>query len=201
MASEETRADGTPTDDDLSAIRAALGREVRRRRLAAGLNGRQLAEQAGITPGFVSQMEKGQAMPSVATLLAISSALDVSIGELFEASQSAERIVRADARPAYQFPDLGFVDEHVSADPKGRLQVLVSRIAPGGGSGPELYTHGAETEFILVLRGRLELYLDDTTHVLEQGDAATFSGDTAHGYANVDDEEVEVIWVMTPATY
>lgn len=186
---------------EMAEVRNALGAEVRRLRKAVGMSGRALAKEAGITAGFVSQMEQGQVMPSVGTLLRICSVLEVGIGELFEASPGNKQIVRASERPNYSYPEHDFIDELVSADPKGKLQVLHSRIMPGGGSGPDLYTHGAETEFVLVLEGDLDLFLDDNTYRLEQGDAATFSGDIPHGYKNEGHIPVQVIWVVTPATY
>ena len=191
----------SPDDQSLASVKAALGAEVRRLRKSKGMSGRRLAEDAGITPGFVSQMEQGQVMPSVGTLLKICSVLEVGIGALFEASPGVEQMVRASRRPSFSYPEHDFVDELLSADPKGKLQVLFSRIMPGGGSGPDLYSHGAETEFVLVLKGSLQVFLGENTYTLEEGDALTFSGDILHGYKNERDEIVEVIWVVTPATY
>lgn len=201
MAASEESNKEQAQEDEFAAVREGLGREVRRLRKKARLNGRQLAEQAGITPGFVSQLEQGQATPSVATLLKISFVLGVSIGELFEATQSVDPVVRAAERPTYPFPDAGFTDERVSTDPTGQLQVLTSTISAGGGSGVDLYTHGARVEFVLVVEGNLELHLGDDTHLLNEGDAATFSGDTPHGYRNPGPGDTQVVWVMTPATY
>jgi quercetin dioxygenase-like cupin family protein len=45
------------------------------------------------------------------------------------------------------------------------------------------------------------VFLGENTYTLEEGDALTFSGDILHGYKNERDEIVEVIWVVTPATY
>ena len=198
--STEGRGDaGSP--DDFTEIRIALGQEVRRLREEKQLKGRELAELAAITPSFVSQLEQGQAMPSVATLLKISAVLGVGIGELFEAPHSVDPVVRADERPTFTFPDTGFTDQRVSADPTGELQVLRSIILPNGGSGQDLYTHGARVEFVMVIRGTLELYLDDQTYVLHDGDAATFAGDVRHGYHNPSLQDTEVVWVITPSTY
>lgn len=190
-----------PDDHELAGVRSALGSEVRKLRKAKGMSGRALAKEAGITAGFVSQMEQGQVMPSVATLLKVCSALEVAIGELFEVSPGSQQIVKASERPNFSYPEHDFIDELVSADPKGKLQVLFSRIMAGGGSGPELYTHGAETEFVIVLKGALELFLRDNTYSLAEGDACTFAGDIPHGYRNEGAEATEVIWVVTPATY
>jgi uncharacterized cupin superfamily protein len=92
-------------------------------------------------------------------------------------------------------------DEMLSQDPNEKLEVLIGYIAPGGGSGEEPYTHGAETEFILMLAGEIELTLGEERHRLSEGDAITFSGDVPHAFVNPGQTEARVIWVYSPVAY
>ena len=48
----------------------------------------------------------------------------------------------------------------------GRLQVILSTIEPGGGTGEEPYTHDSDEEVVIVLEGILELWVADEHHVL-----------------------------------
>ena len=162
---------------------------------------RTLATKIGASSGLISQLETGATMPSVATLVKLARVFNVPVGDLFETSAPATAVVRREARTRYAFPDMGVVDEMLSADPRGQLEVLVGYAEPGGGSGEELYTHGAVTEFVVVLSGELELRLGDDIHRLKKGDSATFSGDTPHGYSNAGSKVAEFLWAMTPATY
>ncbi len=75
---------GTPAlpADRREAI-MGVGAQLRARRQAAGITLRQFAREMGVSPSYISQIENGKSQPSVATLYAISSALDVSIDELF----------------------------------------------------------------------------------------------------------------------
>jgi quercetin dioxygenase-like cupin family protein len=109
-------------------------------------------------------------------------------------------VVRAGERRTFE-ANPGVFDQVISADPSQRLEVLVARIEPGASSGEELYTHGAEVEFVLVTSGELDLRLRDETIHLGEGDAATISGDVPHGYVNRSDAPAHVVWAMTPATY
>ena len=118
---------------------------------------RTLATKIGASSGLISQLETGATMPSVATLVKLARVFNVPVGDLFETSPPATAVVRREARTRYAFPDMGVVDEMLSADPRGQLEVLVGYAEPGGGSGEELYTHGAVTEFVVVLSGELEL--------------------------------------------
>jgi transcriptional regulator with XRE-family HTH domain len=62
-----------------------LGRmcdRLRRARREQGLSQRDLAVQAGVSPSLISQVERGRASPSVATLYAIVTILDLSLDEV-----------------------------------------------------------------------------------------------------------------------
>jgi transcriptional regulator with XRE-family HTH domain/mannose-6-phosphate isomerase-like protein (cupin superfamily) len=62
---------------------APVGERLRQHRTDAGMSLRELARQVGVSPSLISQIEHGKATPSVATLYAIVSTLDVSLDELF----------------------------------------------------------------------------------------------------------------------
>lgn len=188
-------------DDDLPALRSTLGQKVRMLRKQRHLSTRALADAAGVTSGFVSQLENGHAMPSVATLLRMAEALEVRVGDLFDTPAARRQIIRRAERRRFDYPQLGVSDELISADPNEHLEVLMGYIDPGGGSGAELYTHGADTEFVLVLAGEIILLLGDERHHLETGDAVTFGGDIPHGYVNEGREVAQLLWVMTPLSY
>jgi transcriptional regulator with XRE-family HTH domain/mannose-6-phosphate isomerase-like protein (cupin superfamily) len=60
-----------------------VGDRLRARRKEAGLSLRGLARDVGVSPSLISQIEHGKATPSVATLYAIVSKLNISLDELF----------------------------------------------------------------------------------------------------------------------
>jgi transcriptional regulator with XRE-family HTH domain len=62
---------------------APVGERLREHRTEAGMSLRELARRVGVSPSLISQIEHGKATPSVATLYAIVSTLDVSLDELF----------------------------------------------------------------------------------------------------------------------
>jgi transcriptional regulator with XRE-family HTH domain len=51
---------------------------------------RALARDIGVSPSLISQIETGKSQPSVSTLYAISSALDLPLEDLFDADEFAE---------------------------------------------------------------------------------------------------------------
>jgi transcriptional regulator with XRE-family HTH domain len=66
-----------------------IGARLRTKRLARGISLRQFARDLEVSASFISQLETGKAQPSVATLFAICSALDITTDELFESEDTA----------------------------------------------------------------------------------------------------------------
>lgn len=180
-----------------------IGREVRSLRKARGLTLSDLAETSGLSIGYLSLLERDKATPSINALQAISRALGVTASWFFEAGAvpDAERdlVVRRTRRRRLDF-SAGIVDELLSPSLAGALELLASRFPPGASSGAEPYTHAGE-EAGVVIRGRLELWVDGKSFLLEAGDSFGFPSSLPHRYRNPGTEEAEVIWAITPPSY
>jgi transcriptional regulator with XRE-family HTH domain len=201
MEETEKTDSGADDGDDLPAIRAALGGRLRALRHERELSARALADESGVSAGFLSQVENGHVMPSVATLIRLASALSTRVGDLFDQLGAVGKVIRAGDRPTYPFKEHGVRDEVLSADSTGELEVLRSVIDPGASTGGEAYTHGTRVEVVHVLDGEVEIELGEEVHHLREGDSITFSGDVPHGAANPGDKSVELIWITTPVGY
>jgi uncharacterized cupin superfamily protein len=92
------------------------------------------------------------------------------------------------------------LDELLSPNLSGALELLSCRLSPGASSGAEPYTHAGE-EAGLVVRGRLELWVDGRKAILEPGDSFGFQSALPHRYCNPGPDETEVIWAITPPSY
>lgn len=176
-----------------------IGAQLRAARLAARMSMAEVAEQSGLTKGFVSKLERDLANVSVASLLRLCDALGISVGALF--SEAKGEVVRHDAYPAVNFGGLGGVTEY-QLTPSGekRMQAILSDIEPGGGSGDEPYSLPVDVEFVFVLDGRLGLNVAGEEVVLERGDAFTFPSGAEHTWRAVPDTgPTRVLWVLSPA--
>lgn len=201
LARPGSAARATNAPDDPAQVKRMIGERVRAFRKARGLSVKALASAADVTPGFVSQVENAITMPSLTTLLRLCRALDVDAGDVFGTVATDGHVVRSTERRVFAYPDEGFCDELLSADRSARLEVLLSTIEPGCGSGDELYAHGTEAEFVHVLAGAIEIGVGGEWHELAEGDSITFGGATPHGFRNTSSGPAELIWVMTPAAY
>src|ERR1700730_17246189 len=107
-----------------------IGAQLRAARLAARMTMAEVAEQAGLTKGFVSKLERDLANVSVASLIRLCEALDVSVCSLFEASTG--EVVRRGARPPINFGGSRVQEYLLTPSGEKRMQAILSDIEPGG---------------------------------------------------------------------
>jgi transcriptional regulator with XRE-family HTH domain len=175
-----------------------FGAQIRQRRQLRGMTIQELAEATGLTKGHLSQVERDLASVSVASLVRLCDALDISVGSLFD-KPATNYVARAD-RPLINFGGAGVEEYLLTPSTESRVQVIEQVIDPGGGGGDEQYSLRAEAEFVHLLRGRLEVRVGDETIVLSAGDSLTFSAREPHTWRNPSDrQQAHAIWVFSPA--
>ncbi len=178
-----------------------LGLRIRSLRKARRLTLRDVSERAGVTESFLSQVERDVTSPSIATVHRIARALDLSIAQLFAEVADAGRVVRREARRRVEYPGLKAVDEFLTSNMAGRLQVILSTIEPGGGTGAEPYTHDSDEEVVVVLAGVLDLWVGDEHYVLRDGDTITFPSRIPHWNVNRGSAPATVLFCLTPPSF
>lgn len=171
-----------------------VGPKLRAYRLSKNLSVTELANQAGVTKGFLSLAERGKTRVSVPTLLRICDALDIGIGSLF--TYPSEPVVHGGV-PLYMGGD-NLEEFLMTPVDEKHFQIMQSVMQPGGGS-QGAYTLEADSIFVLVLSGQLSLEIAGRTVILETGDSTTFSARDAHNWHNPLKVESRVLWVIAPA--
>ena len=186
-------------DKPPSEAPSGVGARLRAARLTKGWSARQLAARADVTPAYLSRLETGQLSPTVSTLSRVMQALGEPVAVLFQGPDDPGPLVRREQRRVIR--SHGVEDELLSPTRTGRLEVLETLVAPGGGSGSEPYSHPGEEECIVVLSGVLQVTVSDVTYDLEPGDALTFSCRSPHAWANPGQVDARALWIITPAGY
>jgi DNA-binding transcriptional MerR regulator/quercetin dioxygenase-like cupin family protein len=174
------------------------GQKFRKLRARRGLSLAQVARATKVSVGFLSALERGQMRSSVATLRRIARFYKTSIMSLFETDGDAQRLVKPGQRKILETsPD---VRMELLAWGNTAMEPHLFRVKPGGGSGAS-YSHEGE-EFLHVMRGRFEIWLQDGEHyVLSAGDSLYFESSTPHRWRNPGKSEAWVLWVNTPPTF
>ena len=173
-------------------------RDIRRLRRATL---RTIAQRAEVSESFLSQVERGKASASIASLRRIAGALGVSVADLFEPSGPPRpRVLRREDRPALAFGVLGR-KLLLTPRPLQHLEVFVGELDPGGSTGDEPYAHGDSEELFVVLDGSVQLQLGDDLHELESGDSIDYRSSTPHRAINAGPGRAEVMWIISPPSY
>jgi transcriptional regulator with XRE-family HTH domain len=190
-----------PTSVPEVATDVDVGQGLRAIRVARRRTLREVAESAGLSESFLSQVERGRSSASIASLRRIAEALGVSMADLFQPSGLAQpRVLRRNERPALAFGILGR-KMLLTPGPQHHLEVFVGEIDEGGSTGAEPYAHGDSEELFVVLSGTVRLELGDDVHELEAGDSIGYWSSTPHRVSNAGDGIAEVIWVISPPSY
>ena len=197
----DLRAAPEASGGSTATLEVDLGARIRALRSGRHETLRQLAARAAVTESFLSQVERGVASPSIASVQRIARALDTSIAELFATDESAGTVVRVHDRRKIVYQGLGAVDEFLTRGTEGRLQVIYTTIQPGGGTGDEAYTHDSDEEVVVVLEGSLDLWVGAEHYRLETGDAVTHSSRVAHRNTNPGPGVARVLFCITPPSF
>ncbi len=186
---------GTQADDNSNADIGSRLRQMRQR-LKLGIV--EAARQAKISPGFLSAIELSRANPSVATLQRLAATYNTTVLEFFDMPRTTGRLIRPDQRRALT-TESGVCIELLSIGTK-MLECMIFRVPPKSGSDGS-YSHAGE-EFIYMLEGELEIWLDEwERHILRPGDSFWFESNLGHRWFNSSSEEAVLIWVNTPLTF
>jgi DNA-binding transcriptional MerR regulator/quercetin dioxygenase-like cupin family protein len=175
-----------------------LGPQLRKMRERRGLGLVDAAKRSGISPGFLSAVERAQANASVATLQHLATTYGTTVTELFQTSAKEDRLVGPDDRRVLRVHP-GVQMELLSTGAP-MLQSMLFRVAPLAGSEGS-YSHQGE-EFIYMLGGTLEIWLDELEcFVLHEGDSFWFESTHAHRWFNPGEAEAALLWINTPPTF
>lgn len=181
-----------------------VGKILRQRRQIRGMSLRQVAEAANISVGMLSQVERGLAAPSIKTLRAVCTAMDMPVNWLFQSdgeirSPASAYIVPHNGRRSLSYEDGGLVKELLTPDNQQKIQMLRFVITPGTNSG-EPYCNAEGGKCGVVLAGTLGLELDGTTFTVETGDSFAFPASMMVRFWAIGNVTCEVIWVVAPPT-
>jgi transcriptional regulator with XRE-family HTH domain len=194
----------SPDEDTKTAETPILGDRIRGLRKRRQMTLMQLAESTNLSAGYISQLERDLASPSIAALVNIAKALGVTVQWFFSGNTPVPAgeegyVVRRGNRLQMRY-DQGIVDELLTARMDMQLEMLHVRIPPGAES-PQSYSHEGD-EVLYVQTGQLEIWVGEDKHFLVgEGDSVAFSSRLAHRYRNPGAIETVVIWAISPPSY
>lgn len=182
--------------------RANLGHRLRAVRQARGYTLADVATLSGLSKSFLSMLETGKTNVSAGRLQRLAAVYDLTIDDLLpgERQRGLVHVVRDGDGPELKGFGTGLEARLLVRDMARRIQPVRLRLAPGTTHANER-GHAGE-EFVLVLRGRIELAVDhDDVATLDEGDTAFYPSALSHAYRNPTDEPAELLTISAPNTW
>jgi transcriptional regulator with XRE-family HTH domain len=176
-----------------------IGAVIRARRRQLQLTLQALADAAGISVGYVSQVERDLATPSLGTLAQIARSLDVGVDYFISTPDIESALSRAGERQSFSVSGSSVLYERIGTDFAGNvMSSFIITLPPGYRS--ETVSHEGE-EIIYVLEGELTVRVEPDEMVLAKGDGFHFRGNRPHAWWNVTDEPARLLWSGTVALF
>ena len=185
----------------------AIGRKIRELRMQRGMKLKELSQRVGVTASFLSQVERGVAVPSISSLKKISDAFGISITSFFGDDDKEEQKLAGEFSPVVKkgqrkilHPTPGVTYHLLTRNLQGKIEFLLAIYEAGASTGSAPYTHRGE-ECALVLKGRLEIEIGSSTYLLEKDDSISFSCEIPHRIRNAGKGSAVSIWCITPPSF
>ena len=187
------------TDAGLDPLSVGLGRSIRNARLQMQMSMRTLATRCGVSQPFLSEVERGMSMPSIATLYRIADALGIGPSKLLPASGPDDvHIVRAEEgrRVPSSERENSAIGRLIHADDEQGLEVY--EYITDRSEDLDVWFEHPGTKVLYVVSGRMAVEFDrrPTVH-LGAGDCLVHPGDVAHRWVVEGDDVLRLLLVIT----
>jgi DNA-binding transcriptional MerR regulator/mannose-6-phosphate isomerase-like protein (cupin superfamily) len=167
------------------------GNRFRRARRERGLSLKDAAARIGISPAYLSALERGEGEPSSSVIARIADAYLIPMSGLAEFRARSSVVVRADER-ARGVLDGGVTWEELAL-PGHALEPALLIVPPHQGSGGP-YSRPGET-FAFILEGALDFILEHDELRVGRGDSITLEPRTSFAWHNAGRTDARALWV------
>lgn len=190
---------GPDTEDDTDQLRIVVGVAIKRARVGAGMSMRDFAARCGLSQPFVSAVERGMSMPSVATLYRMADVLGTEPSTLLPVRPAAGvDVIRAtdgELVPSSDRPGSA-VGRVLLADPSRHLEIYEYSIDPADDLDV-WYEHPGDVVLHLI-DGHLQVELSGRAPIdLGPGDCLVHPGPVPHRWSVVGADRVRLFLVIT----
>lgn len=177
-----------------------IGEKLRELRIQRGLTQEELADRCELSKGFISQVERELASPSIATLTDMLECLGVTLQRFFSEDGNEKVVFSPQDMFEKENAEAGHKITWLVPDAqKNSMEPILLELAPGGKS-PALPPLEGE-EFGYVLRGQVTLVTGKRSHTVRKGGSFCLHPSAAHYLENTGTKPAAVLWVSTPPSF
>jgi len=163
-----------------------------------------LAAKTGLSKNLLTEIEEGETIPPVATLLKLANALNVGMAAFFETDTGVETVsvtrkgerARIKRRPHHHEGEVDYIYESLETKKPGKhMEPFLVEFMPTKTSDMLFTSHEGE-EFLYLLSGKLEFRSDERVEVLQPGDTIYFESDRNHSFRSLEGKPAKGIVVV-----
>lgn len=184
-----------PPDRSSHDVRPKVGALVRARRKQLHMTLQDLGDAADVSVGYLSQLERDLATPSLGTLTQIARSLDVGVDYFISTPKAGDALTRAGERAQFSVDGSSVIYERLGAEFPGSVLSSFILHVPSGYRSETVHHEGEE--MIFVLDGTITQRVDDQEMVISAGDSLHFRGNRPHSWSNESDSPAKLLWVGT----
>jgi transcriptional regulator with XRE-family HTH domain len=186
---------GKVSETAMGNAQPKVGALIRARRRQLHMTLQEICDAAGISLGYLSQVERDQATPSLGTLAQIARSLDIGMDYFISTPSAENALTRQSEREKFSVDGSSILYERIATDFAGNvLSSFVLNIPPGYHS--ETVSHEGE-EILYVLDGTITQRLGDEEMVMTSGDSLHFRGNRPHAWWNDSGKPARLLWTGT----
>jgi transcriptional regulator with XRE-family HTH domain len=189
--------------DKVARATQEIGQRLRSARAGAGLTLAAVARQAGLSEGFLSKLERGQATASIANLIQLTEVLGLGLHELFRSESAPARtrvtVHRSGAGNLEQVAATGYHWRHLGGGaPLDRMEVF-HLVFPRAKGMQATVSHPGQ-EHCYVLSGEVLFHVDGAQHRLKAGDGIVIDSQLPHRAENAGRGQAHVLMTVARPT-
>jgi transcriptional regulator with XRE-family HTH domain len=167
-----------------------ISNTLKKTRFEKGLTLDETSNLTGVSKAMLGQIERAESTPTISILWKISTGLKISFSELLSTSNENNEAVNINQiEPVYESEDKMILYNVFPFDPITGFEYFYIKLLSGANHVSQ--PHKSSTvEYVVVTEGKLNITVDNKTHVLEAPAAFNFRADKIHTYSNPYNKEV-----------
>ncbi|NWG93489.1 MAG: helix-turn-helix transcriptional regulator [Parvularculaceae bacterium] len=181
----------------MEGLRHAVGNRIRDLRIARGTSLSELARESNVAKATLSNIEAGEANPTLDTLWSLSIALKVPLSSFFGEPQPGVKVIRSgDMKPVSGKALRGRLAAMFDVE-ASRIELFTGTLLKGVVQESPAHLRGV-VEHVLVHRGRMKVGPRGQEMIVEAGDYLRMEADQPHSYEALTDDAFMTLVMQYP---
>lgn len=179
-----------------------LGQTLLSYRKKKNMTIREFSKYSGISTSLISQIERGEANPSLNVLELLATALNVPLYTLFINDIDTKSLIsrKKDRTQVYRENSDHIVYDVLTPDfMKAHIELLMMDLNAHASTTESSYVHSNKEEIAVIMKGQVFVELEGVAYLLDEGDVVRIPPNVKHRFMNKSDQKILVLFVLTPA--